>query len=104
MIPFSVLIDELLKGEFPKQKYEFLVNLIVENKRLKLKAEFDLNLLEDGFYYKINGSKKILLWENGQWMKPEKDQQKKYGSWVSKIDRQPIVKSAEIVSIQDLYA
>ncbi len=104
MTPFSVLIDELLKGEFPKQKYEFLVNIIAENKRLKLKAEFDFSLLEDGFYYKINGSKKILLWEDGQWMKPEKDQQKKYGTWVSKIDPQPIVKSAEKVELKNLYA
>ena len=88
----------------PQSQYENLLKLIDEVKRLKLKAEFDTSMLVEGDYYRINGTKTVLCWENGEWMKPEKDRQKRYGSWVSKLEKQPIVKSAEKVSVNELYA
>ena len=58
--------------------------------------------LVDGEYYRINGTKKILYWDGSKWMKPEKDQQKRYGAWNSFLDKQPTnIKSVELV---DIYA
>lgn len=59
-------------------------------------------LLVDGEYYRINGTKKILYWDGSQWMKPVKDQQKRYGTWNTHLDKQPTnIKSVELV---DIYA
>ena len=56
--------------------------------------------LEDGEYYKINGTKKILYWDGNEWMKPEKDTQKRYGGWNSHLEKQPTnIKSIESVDI-----
>lgn len=58
--------------------------------------------LVDGEYYRINGTKKILYWDGSQWMKPVKDQQKRYGTWNTHLDKQPTnIKSVELV---DIYA
>ena len=104
MIPFSVLISELLGNGTPKAQYENLLQLIEENKRLKLKAQFDTSLLEQGHYYRINGTKQILQWEDGIFVKPVKDAQKRFGTWVVKPQSQPLVKSVEEVKLEDLYA
>ena len=53
----------------------------------------------EGSYYKINGTKKILYWDGEKWMLPVKDQQKRYGSWLSMLDVQPIVKTIELIDI-----
>lgn len=54
--------------------------------------------LEVGEYYRINNTKKILYWGGEKWMKPRKDQQGKFGSWVGVLDKQPTnVKSVEHV-------
>jgi hypothetical protein len=56
--------------------------------------------LVDGEYYRINGTKKILYWDGSQWMKPVKDQQKRYGAWNTHLDKQPTnIKSVELVDI-----
>jgi hypothetical protein len=56
--------------------------------------------LVDGEYYRINGTKKILYWDGSKWMKPEKDQQKRYGAWSSYLDKQPTnIKFVELVDI-----
>ena len=55
--------------------------------------------LEDGEYYKINGTKKILYWDGKEWMKPEKDNQKRYGGWNRRLEKQPTVKTVELVDI-----
>jgi hypothetical protein len=56
--------------------------------------------LVDGEYYKINGTKKILYWEGSKWMKPEKDNQKRYGAWNSHLEKQPTnIKYVELVDI-----
>lgn len=54
---------------------------------------------EQGEYYRINNTKTILYWDGEKWMKPQKDQQKKYGSLVGPLDKQPNVKSFELVNI-----
>lgn len=104
MMSYLNLIAELLGGETPKEQYENLQKLIEENNKLKLKFCFSDELLEDGEHYRINGKKQILCWQDNQWMKPEKDHQKKFGSWNSVLAQQPIVKSAEKVQLKDLYA
>ena len=58
--------------------------------------------LEDGEYYRINGTKKILYWDGSKWMKPEKDQQKRYGAWNSRLDKQPT--NIKFVELVDIYA
>jgi hypothetical protein len=56
--------------------------------------------LVDGEYYKINGTKKILYWDGSKWMKPEKDNQKRYGAWNSHLEKQPTnIKYVELVDI-----
>jgi len=55
--------------------------------------------LESDEYYKVNGTNKILYWDGVKWMKPLKDQQKRYGTWNGYLDKQPNVKSAELVDI-----
>ena len=55
--------------------------------------------LEDGEYYQVNGGKKILYWNGKEWMKPQKDAQKRFGAWLSVMDKQPIVKSATKIKI-----
>lgn len=60
-----------------------------------------MNLIE-GEYYKINGTKRILYWDGKEWLKPAKDQQKRYGSWLVKLETQPKIKSVEIISIEDI--
>lgn len=58
--------------------------------------------LIDGEYYRINGTKKILYWDGEKWMKPVKDHQKRYGTWNCYLDKQPKVKSVELVNINKL--
>jgi hypothetical protein len=58
--------------------------------------------LEDGEYYRINGTKNILYWDGSKWMKPEKDQQKRYGAWNSHLDKQPT--NIKFVELVDIYA
>jgi hypothetical protein len=60
--------------------------------------------LKAGGYYRINKTKKILYWDGDKWMKPVKDQQKRYGNWVGHLEVQPIVKSVELVDVNMLYA
>lgn len=47
-----------------------------------------VTMVEDS-YYRINGTKKILCWQDGKWMKPVKDHQKQYGSRLANLDKQP---------------
>lgn len=56
--------------------------------------------LIEGEYYRINETKKILYWDGEKWMKPVKDQQKRYGTWNSLLDKQPNnIKSVELIDI-----
>ena len=56
--------------------------------------------LEVGEYYRINGTKKILYWDGEKWMKPVKDQQKRYGTWNGFLDKQPTnIKFVDLVDI-----
>jgi hypothetical protein len=58
--------------------------------------------LEAGEYYRINGSKKILYWDGERWMKPVKDLQKRYGTFISCLEKQPTnIKSVELVDIHE---
>lgn len=50
-------------------------------------------------YYKINGTKRVLYWDGDKWMKPIKDQQKRYGTWIGALDKQPKVKTVEEIDI-----
>ena len=60
--------------------------------------------LIQGNYYRINRTKKILYWDGTEWLKPIKDQQKKYGTWLSRLDKQPTnIKNLEIVDISEIY-
>lgn len=60
--------------------------------------------LEEGEYYRINGTKKILYWNGTQWMKPIKDNQKRYGTWNSYLDKQPTnIKTVELVDINKVF-
>ena len=61
-------------------------------------TNLELQLI-DGEYYRINNTKRILYWDGEKWMKPEKDQQKKYGTWNSHLEKQPKVKSIELINI-----
>jgi hypothetical protein len=63
----------------------------------------DERLLVAGDYYKINGTKRVLYWDGEEWMKPVKDQQKRYGTWNSRIEKQPNVKTVELVDIHGCY-
>lgn len=58
--------------------------------------------LELGCYYKINGTNRVLYWNGSEWMKPEKDNQKRLGSWVSILEKQPNVKKVELFEINNL--
>jgi len=58
--------------------------------------------LESGEYYRINGTKRILYWDGDKWMKPVKDVQKSFGSYVGPLDKQPKVKSFEKVGLNEL--
>lgn len=40
-------------------------------------------------YYQINGTKKILYFDGERRMKPVKDRQKRFGSLVEPLDKQP---------------
>lgn len=55
-------------------------------------------------YYRLNGSKRILYWDGEKWMKPVKDQQGRYGTWLGQLDKQPKVKSAEYIPDVDRAA
>ena len=59
--------------------------------------------LIDGEYYRINGTKKVLYWDGEKWMKPVKDNQKRYGTWLGPLDKQPTVKSVELIDIKNMY-
>lgn len=50
--------------------------------------------LESG-YYVINGTKRVLYWDDDSkvWKLPVKDQQKRLGSLVYPLDKQPKIKS-----------
>jgi hypothetical protein len=59
--------------------------------------------LIDGEYYRINGTQKILYWDGDKWMKPEKDHQKRWGTWVGPLSKQPTnIKKVELVNISKL--
>ena len=55
-------------------------------------------------YYRLNGGKRILYWDGEKWMKPMKDQQGRYGTWLGQLDKQPKVKSAEYIPDVDRAA
>ena len=56
--------------------------------------------LKAGEYYRINKTKKILYWDGEKWMKPVKDRQKRYGTFISNLEKQPTnIKSVELVDI-----
>lgn len=60
-------------------------------------------VLVDGEYYRINGTQKILYWDGSVWFKPKKDQQKRYGTWIQPLEKQPTnVKFVELVNINKL--
>jgi hypothetical protein len=59
--------------------------------------------LIDGEYYRINETNKVLYWDGERWMKPMKDQQKRYGTWLSPLDKQPTVKSVELIDINKYF-
>lgn len=42
--------------------------------------------LIDGEYYRINKTNKILYWDGENWLKPIKDQQKRYCTWNSYLE------------------
>lgn len=48
-------------------------------------------------YYQINNSKKILYWDGNKWLKPIKDQQKSYGTWLGHLDKQPKIKALAFI-------
>ena len=59
----------------------------------------EMRIIWDGEYYRINNTKRVLYWDGEIWMKPVKDQQKRYGAWNTYLDKQPNVRSAELVDI-----
>ena len=59
-------------------------------------------ILEAGNYYKINGTKRILYWDGEKWLKPAKDTIGRIGTWVAPLEKQPNVKSAEMVDVNKL--
>lgn len=65
--------------------------------------QYDLSNLVEDVYYRINDTKKILLWNGDEFMKPEKDQQGRYGSWITRIDSQPKIKFVQEVDMNELY-
>ncbi len=54
----------------------------------------------DNEYYRINNSKRILYWDGEQWMKPEKDSRGMYSGLLSYLNKQPNVKSVELIDIE----
>lgn len=64
----------------------------------------EVTVLVSDEYYRINGTQKILYWDGSKWMKPVKDHQKRYGSWLQPLEKQPTnIKSVELVNINRLY-
>ena len=63
----------------------------------------DLTKLEIGEYYRINGT--IVLYLDGEkWMKPVKDVRKNYGTYNTRLDKQPTnIKSVELVDIRTIF-
>lgn len=60
----------------------------------------DLNKLEIGEYYRINGNI-VLYWDGEKWMKPVKDVRKNYGTYNTRLEKQPTnIKSIELVDIR----
>jgi len=64
----------------------------------------EITELETGKYYRINGTKKILYWNGNEFMKPVKDNQKRYSGWVTFIEKQPKFKYAELIKERDINA
>lgn len=60
-------------------------------------------ILEEGEYYRINNTNKVLYWNGTEWMNPVKDAQKRLGTYVAKLDKQPLIKSVEAVTPKDLF-
>lgn len=59
--------------------------------------------LEDGEYYRINETKKILYWDGKKWMKPVRDSQKRYGTFVTNLEKQPSnIKKVALINIKEL--
>lgn len=59
--------------------------------------------LEDGEYYRINETKKILYWDGEKWMKPVRDSQKRYGTFVTNLEKQPSnIKKVALINIKEL--
>lgn len=44
-------------------------------------------------YYQINNTKKVLYWNGEEWQKPIKDSRGGFGSYVTKLDKQPKIKT-----------
>ena len=59
-------------------------------------------ILEGGEYYRINGTKRVLYWSGDKWMRPTRDEQKRFGIYVTNLDRLPNVKSVELVDIDKI--
>ena len=73
----------------------------MEENKVVIKYESAVSLV-DGEYYRINGTQKILYWDGSKWLKPVKDQYKKYGGWNSFLEKQPTnIKSVELVDIYE---
>jgi len=65
--------------------------------------QYDLESLVEDSYYRINDTKKILQWNGVEFLKPLKDQQGRYGSWLERIESQPNVKFVQEVDLLELY-
>lgn len=48
--------------------------------------------MEEG-YYIINNTKKILYWDGKEWKKPVKDSRGSYSGLLSRLQKQPKIKS-----------
>jgi len=57
--------------------------------------------LEEGYYW-INGTKRILYWNGSIWMKPTKDNMKRYSGLLCYLENQPNIKSVQIAQLSDL--
>ena len=63
----------------------------------------ELDKLEIGEYYRINGNI-VLYWDGEKWMKPVKDVRKNYGTYNTRLDKQPTnIKSVELVDIRTIF-
>lgn len=68
-----------------------------------MKMENKINDIIEIGYYLINGTKKMLYWDGEEWKKPIKDNNKRYGVWVSQLDKQPKIKSVKLINIETFW-